>query len=330
MSKATTDFQRILQEYLNEHPDPKGFLRAFAPVVRGFDRNQPRCSPSNRVRHLSTLLALLMYAEDVEYIVDQITQALAHLPKVENPGYVLTRSAAVLTSEPSNPETPHVEVGKKQNTLLRRLRCILYELKVSSFWIGPGRTNPNGGDESMNHYVLKGIQERIRRALILELKGDRLPASAVKRLEPSELAALFGVSIPGDEPVVDEPVVDEPVVDEPVDTEHNDDEHDEHDEHDEPIKEVDMHKTHEQAAFVPVYQGEEQFQQPPHVVFVQPNGYMMVQHLSEEVQYLNEQIAHLMKVNNDQSRLLDYFITTHGYSGQGVQFAYSPFPIGDE
>lgn len=315
-AKATIEFQN----FLDAHDDPEGFLRAFAPVVRGFDRNQPKCSPANRVRHLYTLLSLVMHAGDVEYIVDQITQMLAHLPKVINPGYVLTRSAVVLTSDPTDDESAHVENGT-QNTLLRRMRCIMCALNVCSFWIGPGRANPNGGDTSMNHYLLRGVQSRIRDLVLLKMKGDRLSSDAVDRLNANDVAALFGVSIPKAEPVVAAVDDEQPVV-AVVDDDHND----------EPAvavfdDEIDpAHKHYEHAAFVPV---EGQFQQPAHVVYVPVDGHMMIEHLSNEVRNLNDLIAHLTKVNNDQSMLLDYIISTHGYSGQGVQKAYSPFPIGD-
>ena len=169
----------------------------------------------------------------------------------------------------------------------------------------------------MNHYLLRGVQSRIRDLVLLKMKGDRLSSDDVDRLNANDVAALFGVSIPKAEPVVAAVDDEQPVVavvdDEPAVAVFDD--------------EIDpVHKHHEHAAFVPV---EGQFQQPAHVVYVPVDGHMMIEHLSREVQDLNNLIAHLTKVNNDQAMLLDYIISTHGYSGHGVQKAYSPFPIGD-
>jgi len=304
MSKMATT--KAVQDFLNGLTPEKAMaiLALFAPIVRGFERNQPKCSPANKQRHMSTLFSLLMYAgEDNEmYIMDQITQLFAHLPKVNNPGYVMTRSSVVLTSDPSDDERRHVE-DPTQNVLLRRIRCIFNRLGVCSYWIGPGRESPDGGDTSMNHFLLRGIQGRIRDMILLKMKGERLQKTDVDLLEPTDVAALLGVSIPEALPPDEH---DEPA--EPV-----------NDEHDKPVYfgEIDpAQKPYEQAAFVPV-EGP-----PARVVYVPVDGQMMVSHLSNEVQRLNEQIAYLMKVNTDQSALLNQI----GNSKEGVHSAYAPFP----
>ena len=335
---ATQAVQTILDGFPIEKVEE--ILHSFAAVVRGFDRNQPKCSPANRRRHLTTLFSLLICAggggvppseDDVLYIVDQITQMLAYLPLVTNPGYVLTRSAEVLTSDPSDDETPHVE-NASQKVLLRRLRCIFTRLGVCSYWIGPGITRPGGGDTSMNHFLFRGIQRRMRDLLILQLKGDRLPADEVPRLDYTDVAALLSVRIPdavvedGSELVEDDEDGSEPVEDgsEPVEDGSEPVEDDEYDDKTVQFGTVDPALKHNaQAAFVPV-QG--QFKQPTSVVYVPVSGQMMIAHMSEEIENLNAHIAQLMKVNSDQSTMLDHLMHSHGYPVSGVQKAYAPFP----
>ena len=355
---------RAVQEILDGFSAEKrqDFLHAVAEIVRAFDRNQPKCSPANRRRHIITLLSIIAYAkeEDVPYFVDQIKQMLSALPGfTENDdgtpsndaGYVLTLSAEVIASAPSVATAAHVE-NDSQKALLEYLQSIFSRLGVSSWWIGPGRSNPSGGDTSLDRFLLRGIQRRFRDIFLLGRKGAQLPENEVPLLDVSGVAALLGVRIPEHVEAAGAAEDDEPVEHVEAAKAAEDDEPVEHveaakaakaakaveDDETVPFGSVDQAHKHSAPATFDPEKG--QSQQAAHVVYVPVqvpvqvpvpvqmpfDGQMMVAHMSEEVQNLNAQIAHLMKVNSDQSALLEHLMRTHGYPVKNVKSAYAPSP----